>query len=106
MGHFWEVRFKCQTLFDETAVLSAMAYVDLKQLDYPTPSADGRGGMRLARAGRRAHRHWGTGEAQGRAYPACKIAKDPLAQIKPTPNPAGFARPCVQGASKVSMLCQ
>lgn len=28
-GHFWEARFKCQTLLDETAVLSAMAHVDL-----------------------------------------------------------------------------
>jgi hypothetical protein len=28
-GHFWEARFKCQTLLDERPVLSAMAYVDL-----------------------------------------------------------------------------
>ncbi len=76
-GKFWEYRFKCQALLDETALLSCMAYVDLNPI---------RAGLSESLEGSA----FTSIQVRLQAYTksaAQSHTSDPAAQLKPTEKP-------------------
>lgn len=106
-GHLWEARFKCQSVFDDAAVLACLAYVDLNPIragvaaraKLPTPACG-----RLTRPGCRDTPPSGTNGWP--VFSTRRCAADPLIFFAPRrTQPAGTPTRVPAGSDSLARDC-